>query len=155
MGEEGVERLREIYNIIWIEEYVPQDWKTALIVPIYKNGDRSNCNNYRGITLLSTAIKILEIVMERKIRQITESSLEESQSGFRKGRSTQDHIFTIKQIIEKVAQQGRAVYIGFIDLEKAFDTVPRDRVWDILRDRGVNRKLIRMTNIHTATTPTA
>ena len=144
MGKEGVRMLLEIYNRIWNEERIPQDWKTALIVPIYKNGDRSNCNNYRGITLLSTAMKVFEVVIDRKIRAVTESSLEESQSGFRKGRSIQDHIFTVKQIIEKVAQHGRAVFMGFIDLKKAFDTVPRDRLWDILRDRGIDRKLIRM-----------
>ena len=67
----------------------------------------------------------------------------EPQSGFRKGRSTQDHIFTIKELITKTLQQGKRSYIAFIDLEKAFDRVPRNKIWISLKDRGVNDKLLK------------
>src|SRR5699024_4747353 len=108
----------------------------------HKSGDRYNCNNYRGITLLSTAMKIYEKVIDKKMRPIIENTLEESQSGFRKGRTIQDHIFTVEQVVEKVVTQGRDIYLGFIDMEKAFDNVPRNKLWEILDRRGINQKII-------------
>lgn len=144
MGEKGAEMLLEIYNKAWKEEQFPSDWEKALIVPIYKKGDNKDCNNYRGITLLCTAMKVLETIIDKKIRPILDNTLEESQSGFRKGRSAQDHIFTIKQIIEKRTQQQKKTYLAFIDLEKAFDRVPREKLWNILENRGVEHKTIRI-----------
>ena len=55
--------------------------------------------------------------------------LMESQRGFRKGRSTQDHIFTLKESITKILQQGKTAYIAFIDLEKSFDQMARNKIW--------------------------
>ena len=144
MGEPGTKMLLNIYTRTWMEEIIPHDWKIALIVPVHKKGDKSDCRNYRGITLLSTAMKIYETIIDKKLRAITENTLEEAQSGFRRGRSAQDHIFTIKQTIEKVAREGREVYLGFIDLEKAFDSVPREKLWKVLEERGINQKLLRV-----------
>lgn len=144
MGTEAKKILLKIYNMIWNIEQIPNDWQKALIVPIYKKGDRYDCNNYRGITLLCVGMKIYEQILDTKIRKAIEDTLEESQSGFRKGRSTQDHIFTVKQIIEKSVVQEKTVFMGFIDLEKAFDKVPRERLWEILERRGINKKIIRI-----------
>ena len=66
MGTEGTEVLLKIYNRVWQEEQIPKDWQTALIVPIYKKGDKKDCNNYRGITLLCTAMKIFEQITAKK-----------------------------------------------------------------------------------------
>ena len=73
-----------------------------MILPLYIKNDNKDCSNYRGITLLSTVFKIYERILERELKLITERMLMEPQSGFRKGRSTQDHIFTIKELITKI-----------------------------------------------------
>ena len=76
---------------------------------------------YRGITLLSQALKL----MDARVRHIVESKIGENQLGFRKGRRTDDGLFTIRQIIEKRREFRKDVAFGFVDLEKAFVTVPR------------------------------
>ena len=66
-----------------------------MVISIYKKGDRSNCGNYRGISLLSTAGKILAKFLLKKLQTIAEVILPESQCGFRRSRSTIDMIFTL------------------------------------------------------------
>lgn len=144
LGENGMNTLLHIFEKVWNEEVVPEDWRTSLIVPVYKTGDKQDCSNYRGITLLSTAMKLYEKILDRKIRQKIEATLEETQSGFRKGRSIQDHIFTMKILFEKAKQENRKLYIGYIDLVKAFDKVERKKLWKILEKRGISRKLIQI-----------
>ncbi|XP_044760185.1 uncharacterized protein LOC123317645 [Coccinella septempunctata] len=143
LGNNGLENLLRISERVWKEEIIPEDWQTALIVPIYKKGDKQNCNNYRGITLLSTVIKLYEIILDKKIREKVETTLEETQSGFRRGRSIQD-VFTMKILCEKARTENRNLYVGFIDLVKAFDKVKREKLWTILERRGVNEKLLKV-----------
>lgn len=94
--------------------------------------------------LLNTITKIYEQIINIRLKAILEPQLAESQSGFRPGRSTQDHIFTIKQLAEKRYLQGKHIWLAFIDMEKAFDTVPRSKVWKGLKERGVHSKIIRI-----------
>uniref|UniRef100_A0A1Y1MCV0 Reverse transcriptase domain-containing protein n=1 Tax=Photinus pyralis TaxID=7054 RepID=A0A1Y1MCV0_PHOPY len=144
LGVKGRQMLLDIFNKAFNEETVPTDWDEGLVVPIFKKGDPHDCGNYRGITLLSTTLKLYERILERRLRTIIETTLSEPQSGFRPGRSVQDHIFTIKQIIQKTAQKKSNACFAFIDLEKAFDKVPRKKVWKILYENGINGKLIRV-----------
>lgn len=141
IGQKGRELMLKIYNRIWIEEEIPNDWKKALIVPIYKNkGNKKDCNNYRGISLISNAMKILEQIIDKRLRATLENTLYESQSGFRQGRSIQDQIFSMKQLIQKASTEQKKVYLAFIDVEKAFDKVPREKLWNILRERELMTK---------------
>lgn len=71
-----------------------------------------------------------------------EDQLDEAQSGFRKDRSTQDHIITIKQMIEKTRVTKTEIYLAFLDLEKAFDTVSQNEICESLKSRNVNENLI-------------
>nr|CAH7736536.1 unnamed protein product [Callosobruchus chinensis] len=97
MGDSGTEMFTELLNKAWEEKQVPDDWKIGIIIPIYKKGDSMDCNNYRGITLLSVPSKVYERLLDKKLREHIERDLDGAQSGFRKGHSIQDHIFTIKQ----------------------------------------------------------
>ncbi len=113
---------------VWADEVIPQQWKDASIVTIYKNkGDRALCGNYRGIALLAVAGKVLaKVMLQRLINNITEAMLPESQCGFRKSRSTVDMVFTAQQLQEKCRKQNKDLLMAFVDLSKAFDTVQRD-----------------------------
>lgn len=143
MGEQAVQMLLKLFHKIQQQAKIPNDWTIGLILPIHKKGDRTDCNNYRGITLLSVVMKVYEQIIENRLRVVVEPTLTETQSGFRKGRSTQDHVFTLKDIIYKSLTTDKKVYMAFLDLEKAFDRTPRARIWDSLRKRNVSNKLIK------------
>ena len=79
--------------------------------------------------------------LERKCREKVESKLEDGQCGFCPGRSTTDQIFTLKQIFEKSWEYSKDLFACFVDLEKAYDRVPQDKLWKVLREYGVNGQL--------------
>ena len=140
------ERLYEMIVDIWISEQVPQDWKNANIVTIIvKKGSRKECGNYRGISLLSIARKIMAcIILNRINEKISPKMLPETQCGFRSNRSTIDMVFSLRQIQEKCTEQNMEMYVVFIDFTKAFDTVSRDGLWCVLRRFGCTTKVINL-----------
>ena len=132
-----------VCQVAWKLGKTPRDWQTGVIIPIFKKGDRKQCTNYRGISLLSLPGKVYAKCLERKCREIVESKLEDGQCGFRPGRSTTDQIFTLKQIFEKSWEYGKDLFACFVDLEKAYDRVPRDKLWKVLQEYGVDGQLLR------------
>lgn len=91
--------------------------------------------------MLCAAFKLYKQILEQGRTRTGERTLSEAQSRFRKGRSVQDHIFSVKQIIEKTHLNRTTAYVAFIDMEKAFDTANRQKVRDIPTEREVNMKL--------------
>ncbi len=145
-GEECVEWMRYIFSNAWKEEKVPHDWHKAIVCPIYKKGSKTDCANYRGISLLSHVGKLYERIVEKRLRTCVEEKLGIWQYGFRPNRSTTDLVFTLKMIMEKNWEWSIDKYVAFIDLEKAFDRIRRDCLWRVLQhqDYGINSKLIRV-----------
>ena len=94
---EGILWLTRVCQVAWKLGKTPRDWQTGVIIPIFKKGDRKQCTNYRGISLLSLPGKVYAKCLERKCREIVESKLEDGQCGFRPGRSTTDQIFTLSK----------------------------------------------------------
>ena len=137
-----LKKLTELLNKIWKSGQVPQNFKDASIVSLFKKGKRSLCDNYRGISLLSVAGKILARVILRRLNDhVTDVVYSESQCGFRKGRGTTDMIFCLRQLQEKAREHKSPLYMAFIDLTKAFDTVPRSALWTVLEKLGVPPKM--------------
>ncbi|KAK3533231.1 hypothetical protein QTP70_013673 [Hemibagrus guttatus] len=111
----GLSWLTRLCNIAWRSGTVPLDWATGVVVPLFKKGDRRVCSNYRGITLLSLPGKVYSRVLERRVRPVFEGSWEFAQP----------------------------VHMCFVDLEKAFDRVPRAILWEVLWEYGVRGLLLR------------
>ena len=133
------EELLKISIQIWEEGGVPQDFKDADIVHLYKNkGDIKCCDNHRGISLLCIAGKIIaRILLNRLSKHIDAIGVvPESQCGFRTGRGTTDMNFALRQIQEKCKLYSEDLYLLFIDLTKAFDTINRPGLWAILEKVG-------------------
>jgi hypothetical protein len=105
---------------------LPEQWKESIIVPIYKKGDKTDCSNYRGISLLSTTYKIISNILLSRITPYAEEIIGEHQCGFRRNRSTTDLIFCILQILEKKWEYNEAVRQLFIDFKKAYESVRRE-----------------------------
>ena len=133
-GDNLLSRLHQLIINAWEVGSVPQTWKDASTVTIYKKGDWTDCGNYRGISLLSVAGRIFaRILLNRLSTHITPEVVPETQCGFRGNRSTVDMIFCLRQLQEKCIEQHRPLYMVFVDLSKAFDTVGRTGLWQLLR----------------------
>ena len=143
-GDTLLEELTELFDMCWNNGTLPQDLRDAVIVSLYKNkGEKSDCPNYRGVTLLSIAGEILaRIILDRLIPTIAEENLPESQRGFRANRGTMDMVFALRQIQEKCREQNMGLYAAFIDLAKGIDTVSREGLWTILERLGCPPQLL-------------
>ena len=134
--------LHELLCQCWEEGAVPQDMRDAKIVTLYKNkGERSDCNNYRGISLISIVGKVYARVLLARLQKLADRVYPKSQCGFRAGRSTIDMVFSLRQLQEKCREQNQPLYIAFIDLTKAFDLVSRDGLFRALVKIGCPPKL--------------
>jgi len=109
-----------------------------------QKGDRNNPDNSRGISLLNTGYKNYSKIIAKRLRAIAEVLLLDEQNGFRKGRSCMDCIFSDSQIIEKHREFNIPTYIAFIDFKKAFDSVDRDKLWNIMLSKGIRTDLIKI-----------
>ena len=150
-GDNLFSRLHQLNTNAWEVGSLPQIWKDASIVTIYKKGDRTDCGNYKGISLLSIAGKIFaRILLNRLSTHITPEVVPETQCGFRGNRSTVDMIFCLRQLQENCIEQDRPPYVVFVAFNKAFDTVGRTGLWQLLRKSGCLEKFTTMIEaLHT------
>ncbi|KAI8433746.1 hypothetical protein MSG28_015725 [Choristoneura fumiferana] len=147
-GEQMHSHIWQLFERIWNEEKVPPGFGVSCIKTLYKNkGDRSDCDSYRGISLLSVPGKVFARVLLNRLIPVSEALLPETQFGFRPDRGTCEAIFSIRQLQEKSREQGQPLYLCFVDLEKAFDCVPREALWTILAKIGCPEKFIRMIRL--------
>ena len=126
-GGFGSRWMTDLINNIVKEGYIPDDWRKSILVPVYKGkGDPLVCGSYRAIKLLEQPMKVLERVLEKRIR--CQVSIDNMQFGFMPGKGTTDAIFIMRQVQEKHQAKKKKLYYAFVDLEKAFDRVPREVV---------------------------
>jgi hypothetical protein len=92
-GEILLSEIHKLITSIWSKEELPDQWKGSIILPIYKKGDKTDCNNYRGISLLSTSYNILFYILFSKLSSYVDEIVGDHQHGFRRNRSTTDQMF--------------------------------------------------------------
>jgi hypothetical protein len=114
------------------------------IITLHKKGDTLNCDNYRGITLLSVPGKVLAHIILQRVRAPIMQVLRENQAGFLPGRSCADHIHNLRCILQESQEFNSPLALCFVDYEKAFDSPHRPTLWKILEAYGVPLKLVEL-----------
>ena len=132
-------RFHSILVSVWRTGEVPQQWKDATIKVLHKKKDRSDCNNYRAISLVAHAGKVLLKIVSARLSSHCEVGgiLPEEQCGFRPARSTVDMLFVVRRLQELGRERKIPLCMCFVDLQKAYDSVDRDLLWEVLRRFGV------------------
>jgi hypothetical protein len=147
-GETMVKWLTVIINCVWVEEKLPDDWRRGIILPFWKHkGDRLECSNHRGITLLSIPGKLFACILLNRSLPAVRGNRRKEQAGFMPGQSTINQIFALRQIIEKAIEFQQPLYIAFIDFKAAFDSVDRNTLWLLLQASGLPPKLTRLFSL--------
>ena len=144
---EGARKLHELLSLVWESEQCPEEWKRGTIIKLPKKGNLTDCNNWRGITLLSVPGKVMAIIILERICETLDRKLREGQAGFRAGRACADHIFVLRNLIEQSEEWRRQLVVNFIDFRKAFDSLHRPTMWNILRSYGLPTKVIDMIKL--------
>ena len=146
-GKELENATFKFFKEIWDSEVFPQEWSKGLIFPIFKGGPpeaKQDPLSYRGITLLSVVGKLYTIILKDRLEEWCEKQkiIAEEQAGFRKARSTIDHIFTLHEMI--MCRRPSKTYCCFLDIQKAYDRVWREGLWTKLHKYGIRGKLWRI-----------
>ncbi|BHF63767.1 hypothetical protein SprV_0200676200 [Sparganum proliferum] len=124
---------------------LPIDWKLAHITPLYKGGSRASTTNYRPISLTCILCKVMERIMKNELIDFLEvhGLLSNCQHGFRKGRSCTTNLLRSLQSWTRALDDRHEVYIAFIDFQKAFDTVPHQRLLHKLKKIGIGGNFLK------------
>ena len=137
-GETVIDWLTELMQEVWQTRKVQQN---ATLIPLFKK-DRTQCNNYSEISLLSVSGKVLTLILLQRLHAIIDPQLLEAQCGFRKGRGTADQIWVVRQTVERATEYRILLFLCFVDLTKAYDSVNRQSMAAILKEYGVPHQLI-------------
>ncbi len=136
--------LQRVFNAM-LHNHFPPELAVGVIHPIYKNGDPKDPGNYRGITVGPVLAKMFAMILDQRLAVWTEKNKlrAKGQAGFRKDHRTTDNLFIIKTLIDqRTSRRGAKLYCCFVDFKKAFDTVPRSLLWQVLVKLGVKGRIL-------------
>ena len=125
--------LHSISQQIWKTQQWPQDWKRSILLSVSKKGSTKECANHQIIALISHASKVRLKILHARLQLYTNQELPDVQTGFRKGRGTEDQIANLNWFIEKVREFQKNIYLCFINHAKAFDYMDHNKLWKALR----------------------
>ena len=139
--------LLSICNTTYSEHVAPSAWLTSGIVPLPKKGDLTCPSNYRGISLTSLAAKIYNKMILNRLVPFLDPILRKNQNGFRRGRTTKAQVLSLRRIIEEMRNHNKDVTLCFVDFKKAFDSINRDIMFQILPLYGIPDEIIKAIKV--------
>ena len=140
-GEDTVKILHMLCNLIFRSGVWPTQWTESILIPIPKKMNSRKCSDFRTISLISHASKVLLKIIQGRITPRVEEVLSEMQAGFRKDRSTTDQITNLRLLCEKTRNHQRVICHNFIDFKKAFDRVWHEALWHTMRKFNIGEQI--------------
>ena len=123
--------------------HIPQEWRQALVVEIYKGkGSTADPNNYRPISLLSTAYKLMARILQQRLEKAIDHRLRDTQFGFRAGRSTSQPVHVLRRLLEKAERTDDSLYVLLLDWRQAFDKVNIEALEVAMQRIGVPQSVV-------------
>ena len=135
-----------LFNKLLDLEIYPEDWSLGIILPLFKSGDISDVNCYRGITINSCLSKLFMLLLNNRLQSFCDlrKIIHFNQIGFCKDFRAADHVFTLKTLVDQAFQSKESLYVCFVDFKKAYDSVWRDGLFHKLLSNGVSPKFVRL-----------
>ena len=133
--------LTRLLNVMFDTGYFPIEWSKSIIIPLFKKGDSTKADNYRGISLSSILSKVYTKILNTRLRFWADAGdvISEAQAGFRANYSTLYNVFTLHTMIHRnISKIKGRFYCAFVDFSKAFDYLVRDKMLKLLEKKGVS-----------------
>ena len=138
----------KLFNSILSNSIYPSQWKLDILSPIHKSGDKSDTNNFRGITVSSCFGKLFNKLLQKRLENwcSTNKKISMMQGSGKAGSRTADHLLIVKFLIDKyVKKKGKHLFTCFVDLQKAFDNVPRPKLfYKLLTEYSIGGKFLKI-----------
>ena len=140
-----MEPLKIIFESTLSTGTVPKDWRHANVTPIFKKGTKGEPANYRPVSLTSIPCKLFEAILkDKKMSHLLENNLiKESQHGFMPGRSCATNLVLFLDKLTEIVDRGKAADVFYLDFAKAFDKVPRARLVQKMKTKGITGNILR------------
>ena len=141
---EGARKILTVFiRKVWEGAAPPEEWLLAELVLLYKQkGLKTDPNSYRGISLLSSAEKVISMVILARIKPALEKVLHVRQAGFRTGKSCRNAVFILMRELEKCLREGKPMVYNFVDFKKAFDSLDWSVMWQVMEAQGMPNKIV-------------
>ena len=130
--------IHHLFSMCLHHSYLPTEWRTHKIIPIFKSGDRSSVKNYRPISLLCCISKVLERIVFDKIYEHVSLHISDNQFGFMKHRSTVQQLIIFSDLIHNAISRKNYMDVIYFDIKKAFDSVPHDQLLNKIQLLGIS-----------------
>ena len=137
-----VKSVTELFNKCFNSKSIPKIWKTANVIALHKKGSKNDCTNYRPISLTCIICKVYEKLIRTHILLHVEAKISKQQHGFVSGRSCLSNLMESLDSISDILAEGDCVDIFYFDFQKAFDTVPHNRLRIKLESYGICNKTL-------------
>ena len=144
LEEEALTDTVDLFKEWWEKEWVPDAIMEARVVMIFKKGDSTKFENYRPISLLNSMYKIFTATLVSRIQAGVDHVLQDTQFGFRKGKSAADAIHCVRNVLTQARGTHHETILMLLDWEKAFDKVKRTAIPIVMERFGIGKKLINL-----------
>ena len=128
--------VHKLCNEVLEKRMWPAQWTESILIAIPKKSNSRKCSDYRTISLINHAAKVMLKILQKRMAPRIEEILSESQPGFRPGRSTTEQITIVKLLVEKARNTRRILYQN-IDFRKAFDRVWHEALWHSMEKANI------------------